>query len=224
MRIKKIELTNFKRFTKLTISDIPDTSKLVLVIGSNGSGKSSLFDAFDWLGKGYKQLPYSLDETENYYSKNSANEAMALVEFTDGGLVQKKGAVVTEGTELVKRFIGRSSIRIVPRISNNANPVNVSTDMDSPTTYIENDTRFINDVFLYIQQINNALREPVFSGKQADTLKIFRDFIEPLNNSLLKIFGGDETTTIQIAEFHDATSYTTAKLIFKKGESKINYD
>jgi len=51
MRIKKIELTNFKRFTSLTISDIPDTTKLVLVIGSNGSGKSSLFDAFDWLQK-----------------------------------------------------------------------------------------------------------------------------------------------------------------------------
>lgn len=51
MRIKKIELKHFKRFTDLTISDIPETSKLVLIIGSNGSGKSSLFDAFDWLSK-----------------------------------------------------------------------------------------------------------------------------------------------------------------------------
>ena len=112
----------------------------------------------------------------------------------------------------------------MPRISNTADTSKVSTDDDSPKSYIENDTRFINDVFLYIQQINNALREPVFSGKQADTLKIFRDFIEPLNVSLLKIFGGDETTTIQIAEFQDATPQTPAKLIFKKGKSKINYD
>lgn len=112
----------------------------------------------------------------------------------------------------------------MPRILNDANPTYVSIDIDSPETYIENDTRFINDVFLYIQQINNALREPVFSGKQADTLKIFRDFIEPLNKSLLNIFGGDQTTTIQIAEFQDATPNTRAKLIFRKGESKINYD
>ena len=137
----------------------------------------------------------------NYYRKNASSEPTAFIELTDGKLIEKKGAGVTKGVELIKKFLGRSSIRIVPRISNSANPTVVSTDMDSPTTYIENDTRFINDVFLYILQINKALQEPVFSGKQADTLKIFKDFIEPLNNSLLKIFGGDETTTIQIAEF-----------------------
>ena len=101
-------------------------------------------------------------------------------------------------------------------------------DSDSPITYIENDTRFINDAFLYIQTINNALREPVFSGKQADTLKIFRDFIEPLNDSLRKIFGDNAHTTIQLTEFQDViipgTTSNTVKLIFKKGESKINYD
>ena len=226
MRIKKIELKNFKRFTDLTISDIPDSSKLVLLIGSNGSGKSSLFDAFDWLSKGiYKGLPYGgRDEALSYYRKNIETEPTALVEFADNSLIEKKGTGIIKGNELVQKFLGRSSIRIVPRISNTANPTNVANDNDSPVTYIENDTRFVNDVFLYIQQINNALREPVFSGKQADTLKIFRDFIEPLNNSLLKIFDGDENTTIQIAEFQDATPSTTAKLIFKKGESKINYD
>lgn len=70
MRIKKIELKNFKRFTDLTISDIPETSKLVLLIGSNGSGKSSLFDAFDWLGKQSNKISnYGTEELENYYKK-----------------------------------------------------------------------------------------------------------------------------------------------------------
>ncbi len=230
MRIKTIELKNFKRFTDLIISDIPATSKLVLIIGSNGSGKSSLFDAFDWLSKGlYKGLP-PYDSSENYYRKNGSSntntiiEPTILVELSDEGLIEKTGTHVIKGKELVKKFFGRSSIRIVPRISNNANLISVPTDEDSPVTYIENDTRFINDVFLYIQEINNALREPVFSGKQADTLKIFRECIEPLNNSLRKILGKDETTTIQIAEFQDATPGNTAKLIFKKGKSKINYD
>ena len=230
MRIKKIELKNFKRFTDLTISDVPETSKLVLLIGSNGSGKSSLFDAFDWLSKGtmktgvYQALPYDGEEGKNYYSKNSGKEPSVLVEFADNKVIDKAGVAIRDGQELAKSFLGRSSIRIVPHISNTANIDDVSRDTDSPLTYIENDTRFVNDVFLYIQQINNALRKPVFSGKPADTLKIFRDFIDPLNTSLLKIFGGDETTTIQIAEFQDATRSTTAKLIFRKGESKINYD
>jgi hypothetical protein len=226
MRIKKIVLRNFKRFTELTISEIPSESRLVLVIGSNGSGKSSLFDAFDWLSKGpFKGVPYGGDDGLNYYRKDQTSDPTAHIElYNQAESIDKAGWNISTGKELVQKFLGRSSIRIVPRISNNANPANVASDNDSPTSYIENDTRFVNDVFLYIQQINNALREPVFKGKQADTLKIFRDFIEPLNHSLIKIFGGDENTTIQIAEFQDATPSTTAKLIFKKGQSKINYD
>ena len=107
MRIRKIELKNFKRFTNLTISDIPDNSKLVLLIGSNGSGKSSLFDAFDWLSKGlYKGIPYGADEGVNYYRKNIHNEPTVSIEFIDGNLIEKKGYSVTKGTELIQRFFG----------------------------------------------------------------------------------------------------------------------
>ncbi len=225
MRIKKVVIKNFKRFTDLTISDIPESSKLVLLIGSNGSGKSCVFDAFDWLGKGYKKpMPYEYDTTDYYQKKINGSKSTALIELIDGREIERNGGEIIKGEALISKFLGRSSIRIVPRITNNANTANVSTDRDSPDTYIENDTRFINDVYLFIEEINNALREPVFEGKQADTLQIFKNYIEPLNQSLLNIFGGSETTTIQIIQFQDASPRTTAKLIFKKGASKINYD
>ena len=45
MKIKSIHLQDFKRFTDLTISELPETAKLVVLIGPNGCGKSSVFDA-----------------------------------------------------------------------------------------------------------------------------------------------------------------------------------
>lgn len=55
MRIKEIHAEKFKRFTDLRIKAIPSTVKLVVLVGPNGCGKSSLFDAFKtWhLLKGY---------------------------------------------------------------------------------------------------------------------------------------------------------------------------
>lgn len=46
MKISDINVKNYKRFTDLTIKDLPSTTKLVVLLGPNGCGKSSLFDAF----------------------------------------------------------------------------------------------------------------------------------------------------------------------------------
>src|SRR5262249_25494495 len=142
MKINQIEIQNFKRFTDLTISNIPETSKLVLIIGSNGSGKSCLFDAFDWLSRGiHKGLPYDIEETTNYYKKSSSLKTSVTIKLSDDQDIEKIDDRLTKGDALAKKFIGRSSIRIVPRIFSNANPENVASDLDSPLTYTENDSR-----------------------------------------------------------------------------------
>jgi predicted ATP-dependent endonuclease of OLD family len=56
MKIREIRLKQFKRFTDTTITDIPNTARLVLLVGPNGNGKSSLIDAaFTWHGHSWAQ-------------------------------------------------------------------------------------------------------------------------------------------------------------------------
>ena len=47
MRIAELHAVNFKRFTDLTITDIPPEARVVALVGPNGSGKSCVFDAFE---------------------------------------------------------------------------------------------------------------------------------------------------------------------------------
>ena len=55
MKIQEVHLNKFKRFTDLTIKDIPESVKLVVLVGPNGCGKTSIFEAFNhWYKyKGY---------------------------------------------------------------------------------------------------------------------------------------------------------------------------
>jgi predicted ATPase len=72
MRITDVKLKNFKRFTDLQIRNIPETAKLVLVIGPNGCGKSSLFDAFiQWFRS---KTRFGFDSELGYYRKSQADE------------------------------------------------------------------------------------------------------------------------------------------------------
>lgn len=224
MRITKLRLQNFKRFTDLTIEDVPATAKLVLLIGSNGSGKSSVFDGFEYLEKLFNRIIEDQLKVE-YYPKNNL-QSNIFIEFDDRNHidVQGGGYLGSSLTTRASKFYGRSSIRIVPRVSNDGDPKRIAFNGDSPSSFIDTDSRFMNDLFMYMQEIDNALREPIFKGQSADTLKIFQDSIQPLNTSLINIFGGDGTTTIQLAEYENASPRSNGRLVFTKGNSKINYD
>ena len=71
MKLKGAELKNFKRFTNLTIRDIPETARLIMLVGPNGCGKSSFLDGLHiWhdirSNRGYnRDLDYYLKALKN---------------------------------------------------------------------------------------------------------------------------------------------------------------
>lgn len=66
MKIKEIELNNFKRFTHLLVEGIPETAKLVVLVGPNGSGKTSFMEAMNHY---YQCVGYSSVGNYHYLSK-----------------------------------------------------------------------------------------------------------------------------------------------------------
>ncbi len=223
MKIQNLHIQNFKRFTDLDIKGIPADTKLVLLIGENGSGKSCIFDAFEWLSRPMKQGNHLEDDA--YYKKNQKETIKLSVKLDGERVIKKEGKHYYAGERYASNFYGRSSLRIVPRIVNtNFSSQIIEKDSDSPETYIDFDNRFLSDVIKYTQDINKALREPIFSGKHVDLNQIFKSYIEPLNDAFRNIFGESNQTVIRLIQYEDATVLTPPKLVFKKGLSEINYD
>lgn len=78
MRIKRVELNNFKRFTHLTVENIPETAKLIVLVGPNGSGKTSFMEA---LNHYYKFAGYGNVGDSNYLSKLCAQKNFEYSEW-----------------------------------------------------------------------------------------------------------------------------------------------
>ena len=100
MRIKNIHLKNYKRFTELTIADLPATGRLVVLVGPNGTGKSSVFDSFLLKASAAVNNHALSGDREQYYekvgqSRNSHEVARRVtIEFhgLGGGSVDMKSA------------------------------------------------------------------------------------------------------------------------------------
>lgn len=217
MRIKEISLKNFKRFTDLTIKDIPESAKLVLLIGANGSGKSSVFDAFNIASV----LPWNLP----FYSKNIGSPPIMKFYFSDGCIIISEdfGKRQMNVRDVSKRFYGRSSSRIVPRIPLPELQKSIVEDADRPETFIDQDVRFNTDIYEYIREINAAVRSPFIQGKQPNSSDIFNEYFARINESFSYIFG-ESKTAIKIIDMVDSIPGMPAELIFQKGDSRINYD
>ena len=90
MKIKKIIIKDFRRFTDLTIDGLGPQVKLVVLLGRNGSGKSSLFEALSLAASQCKHGNYEWDPL--YYSKNNNNDLGDMLrkihcEFHDSAIV-----------------------------------------------------------------------------------------------------------------------------------------
>lgn len=140
MRVEYIKLRDFKRFTNLTITDIPEKAKMVVLVGPNGSGKTSLMEAMNHF---YQLFGHHFHGDYSYLSKldeNSLNinkwaqcaSQVVNISFHDVDITK---------IDLKRHFYFRSAYRNEPNFQ-----INSMQKQDDPTqrirltTLIQNDT------------------------------------------------------------------------------------
>lgn len=223
MKISKIYLTNFKRFTNLLIDNIPNTTKLVVLIGSNGSGKSSLFDAFGFFDSAIKGDVGINEEFWNYFRKK--NEFPVSVK-----IIYDENKEFTISNENFNRpplsnttFYGRTSFRQIPRLTRTSlgqgGQFDFQKDSDRPKYFIERDNRFENDV----EKITEIILKDFFRSKESNE-QIRNKYIDPINSALKNIFGTGNGTKIQLIEIIPPLEGKVAQITFRKGDSEIHYN
>lgn len=105
MRIKRVELNNFKRFTHLTVESIPETAKLIVLVGPNGSGKTSFMEA---LNHYYKFAGYGDVGESNYLSKIDVKRKF---EFGEWYSLASKTVDIDFYDAAYPKDVGRSNIK-----------------------------------------------------------------------------------------------------------------
>jgi len=178
MKIKSITCKNFKRFTDLTIRDIPEDVKLVILLGPNGCGKSSLFEAFNaW----HKLNGYGNFSRGEYYIKNKdikQENDNVEIEFHQ----EPKSS-----DDMRSCFYIRTAYRNEPEIRiNDLSKVPSPLDKPKVTKLNQNDTIVSSDY----QRLVSSTVKGVFDGTK-DNIKVseLRKYIVgKIHDSLLSIF------------------------------------
>lgn len=209
MKITKVCLKNFKRFTELEIKNIPTETKLVVLAGPNGCGKSSVFDAFERLVSPRKIG--DIGEQVDYHRKDPSQPIGIQVFTGDGGEFSNRDVARIDPT----LFYIRSPYRYVSEIRmNQITPLpELKQDDDRPKRTIDVDSRLIrNYQRLIVDPISRLYKREYdnITGKE-----IREKYLKEINDSLRKILGDT-----QISDLGDPLDNQRNQLYFSKGTIK----
>ena len=230
MYIQELHLRNFKRFTdlKIDLSKSNQPPRLVLLIGANGSGKSSVFDAFEINSGVEKTMTPSVDNI--YYNKSKDKDYYVKVLFADGRYIESESVTNNHSSSSLgggnivgqKDFYGRSSLRQVPRLTRTSlgsNSINLAEDSDRPRTYIDRDQRFEND----LEVITRDILRYIYKSDQEKQV-IFDSYIQPINEAFERIFEGQENIVPKLLSIIPPLDGQVAEIQFQKGDAEFHYD
>ena len=189
MKIKKIIIKNFRRFTDLTIEGLAPQVKLVVLLGRNGSGKSSLFDAFSEAAVYAKHKGYDWDIA--YHSKDGILIENAIKGWPNLHCEFHDSAVIYPVREYrPKDFYFRTAYRFDSTAQSQGlqKLPPVLDDSHDPRKMINLDTRVADNYQRLVSNSLGALFEPG-EANNVSRIELRDTYIRKIRESMIKVFG-----------------------------------
>lgn len=214
MKIKEVHLEKFKRFTDLTIKGIPNTAKLIVLVGPNGCGKSSLFDAFKaWhLYRAYNNI------ANEDYCKKDQNETRPNYELVN--IAFHNQSYITNKNSYRSAFYFRTAYRNSPKISiDSLSKITSPLERPNHNMMIQNDDT-VNDNYQRI--ISKTITNLYNTQNDEKTVKALRDeLLKKIRDPLNRLFPDLVLTEIGLVT-DKAEFYFSKGCIEKYGYEKLS--
>ena len=210
MKIKEVQIKNFKRFTNLKIEGIPETAKLVVLVGPNGCGKTSLFEAFNhW----YKLRGFSSAGNYDYYVKQSGEHNSNQSNwYHDKVSIQFFESQTLDQERIKGCFYFRSAYRNEPSFITSS-----LKRQNDPSKQIDHETLMLTDAVVssnYQRLISSTLSGVFDEKNNTKTVENLRnELIGKIQKSLKNVFEDLELSSI-------GDPLLNGSFYFTKGTSK----
>lgn len=179
MRLLNVHIKQFRRFSDLTIRDIPATANLVVLAGPNGSGKSSFFDALLLryrIGSGYGWA----GDTKYYDRPNEAGANLPeriSIETNAGDMFARGNLYVRTAYRHDHEFVTNSLSRQGPILENLILHRLIEPDATVGRNYQRLASQAMEDVFVNESATTTmgAYREKLIGEINAPLQRLFPD-------------------------------------------------
>ena len=182
MKIKSITVNEFKRFHHLKVVDLPESAKLVVLLGPNGCGKSSLFDA---IHSGCRRHFFGMSrDMGSYYDNNPERSSYTVINKTS---IVFHNVQPQSAEDWQKSVYSRSAYRNTPSFQfDNLGKIGPALQEPRITRMIDNDQVTGTN---YQRLISNAIERIFDDNNKRQNLEEFREsIISEIRKSVSDLF------------------------------------